>query len=334
MANSIIVSGGAGYIGSIVCRQLQKEGWRVIIVDNLSTGRIENIKGMIFHKADYADFNWLEGVVKEYAPIMVMHFAASAIVSESMEQPFKYYENNVVKFLSFINNLIKFGIKKIIFSSSAAVYGEPQAIPIKEEQKLAPNNVYGHTKKICEEVLHYCSQIYGLNYISLRYFNAAGAALEFNLGEYHEGETHLIPNILLSLLGKRPKFQLYGNDYPTPDGTCIRDFVHVLDISQAHLLAANYLLNNNVCDVFNIGNEKGYSIKEVVQVAEKITRKKLDLEFSQRRRGDPSVLIADSSKIKKILNWRPSHSSLEEIIGSQWIFFNSICNDNNLRMDR
>ena len=267
MNKSIVITGGAGYIGSVAAELFKRAGWQVIIVDDLSTGFEENIHGNIFYKADFADAPWIEDAARKYNPSLLMHFAALALVGESMENPYRYYENNIAKFAALLQNMVKHGIPRIIFSSSAAVYGEPSSIPITEEHPLRPNNVYGHTKKIAEEILNYYYQIYGLAFIALRYFNAGGAALEFQLGEHHANETHLIPNLLLAAIGKKPEFQLFGNDYPTQDGTCVRDFIHVLDIAHAHYLAAQHLYSKGSPDVFNIGNEKGFSIKEIITAA-------------------------------------------------------------------
>ncbi len=322
-SKSIIITGGAGYIGSITAELFRKNGWLPIIVDNLSTGFKENINNLPFYIDDYANENWLKDAYYKYKPQIIMHFAASTIVSESMNSPNLYYQNNVTKFIALLNNMLKYSINNIIFSSSASVYGEPISLPIKEDHPVLPNNVYGHTKKICEEILHFYNITNKINYVSLRYFNAAGAATEFNLGEQHTNETHLIPNILLSLLNKKRTFKLYGNDYPTKDGTCIRDYIHVIDIANAHLLATKYLLNNKKSDIFNIGNEIGYSIKDVIKIAFSITNKEIPIKITCRRLGDPPILIADSKKIKNILGWKPKYSNLETIIKSQWEFLHT-----------
>lgn len=316
----IIITGGAGYIGSITAELLKRDGWFPIIIDDLSTGFKKNVNNFIFYQYDYADESWLKDVCNKFNPQLIMHFAASTIVNESMEQPFKYYQNNMIKFASLLNNMAKYSIPYIIFSSSAAVYGAPLHLPIIEDHPLLPTNVYGHTKKMCEEMLHFYNKIHNINYISLRYFNAAGAATDFNLGEQHTIETHLIPNILLTMLDKQPEFKLFGNDYPTEDGTCVRDFVHVIDIAEAHLLAAYYLINTNKSEIFNIGNEKGYSIKDVLKTSSSILNKKIPIKVEPRRLGDPPVLISNSKKIRQLLGWKPKFSSLQNIIQSQWDF--------------
>jgi len=317
---SIIITGGAGYIGSITAQLFKNAGWIPIIIDDLSTGFKENIKNMPFYHADYTDENCYKDICHKYNPQILMHFAASTIVKESMQYPAKYYHNNVTKFISLLELMVKYSINNIIFSSSAAVYGEPLSLPIEETHPLIPTNVYGHTKKICEEILQFYNKIYKINYVSLRYFNAAGAALDFELGEQHEIETHLIPNILLSIINKNLTFNLFGNDYPTKDGTCVRDFIHVLDIAEAHLLATDYLLQSNKSDVFNIGNEKGYSIKDVIQTISATINNDIPIKIAPRRIGDPPILIADSKKIKRTLGWQPKYSDLHTIIQSQWEF--------------
>lgn len=316
----IIITGGAGYIGSITAELLKRDSWVPIIIDDLSTGFIENVNNFIFYQCDYADETWIKDVCDKFNPQLIMHFAASTIISESMKEPFKYYQNNMIKFASLLNNMVKYSIPYIIFSSSAAVYGNPIDLPIIEEHPLLPTNVYGHTKKMCEEILYFYNKIHNINYISLRYFNASGAVIDYNLGEQHTIETHLIPNILQTMLNKQPEFKLFGNDYPTKDGTCIRDFVHVIDIAEAHLLALYYLTNTNKSDVFNIGNEKGYSIKDVIRIASNILNKKIPIKIESRRFGDPPILISNSKKIRNLLGWEPKFSNLENIIQSQWEF--------------
>ncbi len=313
----ILVTGGAGYIGSVTVEELLKQGHEVIVYDNLSTGRLQAVaKEAEFVEGDVLDTERLTKTFSENKVEAVIHLAACAIVGESMENPIKYYRNNVIGSLSLLEAMVKADVKKIVFSSTCAVYGEPSKIPIEETCETKPTNPYGETKLAVERALKWFEKSYGIRYASLRYFNAAGASE--NYGELHEPETHLIPNVLKVALGRKSYVEVFGVDYPTPDGTCIRDYVHVMDISSAHIKALEILKERSA--IFNIGCGGGYSVKEVIKTAEKITGKKINVVCSKRRAGDPPVLIASSEKIRKELDWKPQFQNLEQIIHSAWVW--------------
>jgi len=313
----IIVAGGAGYIGSIATALLLKEGWEVIIIDNLVKGHREALPlhpSARFINTDINDRKTIEDICVTGIDI-VMHFASFIEVGESVKNPLKYYTNNVSKTIAFLETLIQVGVKNIIFSSSAAVYGIPEKLPITEDSPLRPVNPYGRGKMMIEEIIQDFASAFGLNYVILRYFNAAGA-ME-NLGEDHDPETHLIPRILECAIKNTP-VSIYGIDYPTRDGSCIRDYVHVYDIAQAHLLSAQYLMDEGASEIFNLGTETGHTVLEVLEVAEKVTGKKIQRSIQPRRQGDPPALVASSKKAKDILGWTRNPISLEEIIKSAW----------------
>lgn len=312
---NILVTGGAGYIGSIVAERLIENAYKVIIYDNLSTGNIESLpESAILVEADISNRNALRNTLLDYEIEAVMHFAAFSLVSESFKDPFKYYNNNLIGGLALLETMLETGIKKIVFSSTAAVYGEPIELPITENHPTNPINPYGETKLAFERALYSLDKTLGLRFISLRYFNAAGASK--NRGEKHNPETHLIPIVLEVAMGKRQAVQVFGNDYPTRDGTCIRDYVHVLDIADAHLKALESL--NDESKIFNLGCGAGYSVLEVIEAARKVTGKNIPINFQERRKGEPAVLIASSEKIQHELGWKPKFTSLEEIIESAW----------------
>ena len=312
----ILVTGGAGYIGSHTVRRLLEANYDVIVVDNLSKGHKESLpKGIKFFKIDIGDSKELSKILKDYKIDAVMHFAGFIEAEESMLKPDKYYKNNVEKSMLLMETMLKFNIKKLVFSSSAAVYGKPSSIPIKETAKLTPVNVYGKTKLIIEKKLASYGKKYGLKSASLRYFNAAGAG--YDIGEDHRPESHLIPNIFNVILGNRKEIKIFGANYDTKDGTCIRDYVHVLDLADAHVLALNKLLTSGKSDVYNIGSEKGYSVKEIIRAVEKVAKKKVPVKAAKPRKGDTKILIADSSKIKKELGWKPKFG-LNKIIETAW----------------
>ena len=312
----ILVTGGAGYIGSHAVRILLKNKYEVTVYDNLINGHKKSLPAEA--ELVVGDLNGkekLDKLFKKHKFDAVIHFAAFIEVGESMKNPAKFYRNNVVNTLNLLEAMVNNNIKKIIFSSTAALFGYPNEIPIKEETKKEPVNVYGRTKLIIEQMLSDFDSAYGLKFIALRYFNASGA--DFGIGEDHNPETHLIPLVLQVALGKRESISIFGTDYPTKDGTCIRDYIHVTDLVDAHMLALNKLLSTNKSDYYNLGNGDGYSVKEIIEIAREITCHKIPAVKSKRRAGDPAVLIADSTKIQKELGWKPKYG-LKEIIKSAW----------------
>jgi len=313
---NILVTGGAGYVGSVCAEQLVKQRHRVVCYDNLSAGhRAAVAPGVLFVRGDLAEAAKLDRVCREYKIGAVMHFAATALVEESMRNPALFYRNNVSSSLTLLNVLAENKVTKLVFSSSAAVYGEPQTVPIREDHPTAPINPYGETKLVLERALAWYQRAYGLEFVCLRYFNAAGATKL--LGEDHRPETHLLPRLLQSLHGPSAQFAIYGNDYPTPDGTCVRDFVHVSDIAQAHVLALRKLSKLKYV-IYNVGSGKGHSIREVVDSAERLTGRKLSVRISPRRSGDPASLVASADRLREELGWKPRHLDLDSIVGTAW----------------
>ncbi len=316
---SILVLGGAGYIGSHTALELIRNGKEVVVVDNLSTGYRKAVPEQAkFYCGDLHDFNFLNDVFQKEEIDAVIHFAAYSLVGESVNNPLKYYDNNLCGTKVLLDAMVKNKVDKIVFSSTAAVYGEPQQIPIMEEDSAKPTNPYGETKLAMEKMFYWSSLAYGIRYVSLRYFNACGADESGEIGEAHNPESHLIPLILQVPLGKREKISVFGTDYETPDGTCIRDYIHVTDLAQAHILAVQYLLDGGDNNIFNLGNGVGYSVREVIDTARKVTGHSIPAEDVLRRAGDPARLVASSEKAKNILGWCPVHNSLEEIIASAW----------------
>ncbi len=314
----ILVSGGAGYIGSHVVRMLLERKYDVVIIDNLSRGHIEAIpEGVSFEKADLLDYDGVHNAIKKYSIDAVIHFAAFAYVGESVENPQMYYSNNVVGSFNLINALKENNIDKIVFSSTCSVYGNPLNIPISEKETPKPINPYAKTKFIIENILSDYDTSYDLNYVALRYFNAAGDSDDSQIGESHDPEPHLIPLVLYAALGRRDKIFINGDDYPTKDGTCIRDYIHVNDLADAHIKALEYLNDGGKSDVFNLGTGDGYSVKEIVDEARKITGVNIKAEIVGRRLGDPAELIADNKKAKEVLGWNPKYN-LEKIIKTAW----------------
>jgi UDP-glucose-4-epimerase GalE len=311
----ILVVGGAGYIGSHTAQVLRRNGFEVLIYDNLSTGHLKLAKGFEFIQGEVADIGRLARAI--YRVDAVLHFAACAYVGESVADPRKYFRNNVESGLTLLNTCVSCGVKKLIFSSSCAVYGTPSEIPITEGAARAPANPYGVSKLFFEHALEAYDNAYGLRYASLRYFNAAGADEGGEIGELHAPETHLIPIALDAALGRRDSVPVYGNDYPTPDGTCIRDFVHVSDLAEAHVLALRYLLAEGESLVVNLGTGRGHSVQEVVRVVESITDTEIPLRWEPRRAGDPPVLVADPRHAEHILGWS-AQRSLEDMVTSAW----------------
>ncbi len=315
---NILVTGGAGYIGSHVLKALLKEGHKVVTLDNLQKGYKEAVIGGKFIKGDLADEKLLNKIMKEDEIDGVIHLAADSLVGESMEKPGKYYINNFANGITLLQAMINNDVKNIVFSSTAAVYGEPDEIPIKENNKTEPTSTYGESKLFFEKALKRYDDTYGLKYASLRYFNAAGADLDGEIGEAHDPETHLIPIVLQTALGIRDKIYIFGDDYPTKDGSCIRDYIHVNDLAAAHVLAVEALAEGKKSSIYNLGNGEGYSVKEVIDTVKEVTGRNFEVEISGRRAGDPAVLIASSDKIKKELNWQPEYPELKKIISSAW----------------
>jgi len=325
---TILVVGGAGYIGSHMVKDLLSEGYEVVTIDNLSTGYRELLPGGQFFEGDLGDTKLLDKVFSKHQISGVMHFAAFSLVGESVKNPLNYYRNNIAKTIELLTAMIRNNVKFFIFSSSAAVYGEPVEIPIKEDHVCHPTNPYGATKVAVEHLLKDCDNAYGLKSVSLRYFNAAGADESSEIGERHDPETHLIPLILKTAKGEREDIKIYGTDYPTPDGTCIRDYIHVSDLAQAHLLALEALLSGKESAVYNLGNSKGYSVREVIELAGKVTGKIIRTVEVERRPGDPAELVADSEKIRQVFGWKPKYEDLETIITTAWNWHkagNSFC---------
>ena len=315
----ILVTGGAGYIGSHVVKLLGENGYKVLTYDNLSTGHKWAVLYGDLIKADLADKKALRKVFKEFKPDAVMHFAASIVVPESVKNPLKYYRNNVVNTINLLEAMEEFGVKNFIFSSSAAVYGIPKKIPISENAPLNPINPYGETKATVERILRdLANSRDNFRYVSLRYFNVAGADPEGKIGFAYPEATHLIIRALKVAKGEIEKLEIYGTDYPTPDGTCIRDYIHVMDIAEAHLIALEYLLDGGESDVFNCGYGHGFSVKEVVETVKKVTGREFKVIEAERRPGDPPFLVADNSKIKKKLQWKPKYDDLGFIIKTAW----------------
>lgn len=316
----VLVLGGAGYIGSHTVYELINKNHQVIIIDNLETGYKQAIhKNAKFYEGDLRNKSFLNEVFKKESDIDgIIHFAANSLVEESMENPLKYYDNNLIGTKILLEAMLENNITKIVFSSTAATYGEPENIPILESDKTEPTNTYGETKLAMEKMFKWVSKAHNLNYVSLRYFNACGAYKDGTIGEAHNPETHLIPIILQVANGTREQINIFGDDYNTKDGTCIRDYIHVSDLADAHILAIEYLLKGGENNIFNLGNGVGFTVKEVIETAKKVTGKEIKAVISERRAGDPAVLVASSQKAKEVLKWNPTRNSLEEIIKSAW----------------
>ena len=314
----ILVVGGAGYIGSHMVKRFQDTDHEVEILDNLSTGFELNAQNYKLHICDLSNKDLVYQILKENKYEVVMHFASYINVGESYSQPEKYYKNNVTNTLNLLDCMIDLKILNFIFSSTAAVYGEPQNIPITEAQKISPVNPYGNTKAIVEKILKDYDEAYGLKYIALRYFNACGAHIDGTIGERHSPETHLIPLILQAASGRKKNFTIHGDDYDTKDGTCIRDYIHVMDLAEAHLLSLEDLIKTQNSEIYNIGNNQGFSVKEIIKIAETVTNTKIPYEIAGRRKGDPAQLIADNKIITEKLNWSANYSDLNTIIKTAW----------------
>ncbi|MBI04408.1 MAG: UDP-glucose 4-epimerase GalE [Pelagibacteraceae bacterium] len=315
---NILVTGGAGYIGSHTCKILHKNNYKPITIDNLSTGNEWAVKWGPLIKGNINNQELIKSVINEYDIKAVIHFAANAYVGESIEHPRKYFNNNIINSLKFLNSVIDSKIKYFVFSSSCATYGIPKTIPIDENHQCKPINPYGETKLIFEKILKSYGNAYNLNWISLRYFNAAGADPNSEIGESHSPETHLIPLAIKCALKQKNELKIFGTDYPTPDGTAIRDYIHVDDLAAAHKLSIDKLVNGCKSKVINLGNEKGYSIYEIINVIEKISKSEIIKKETARRKGDPPSLIASSKKAKEILDWKPKYKTIEDIIKTAW----------------
>ena len=314
---TILVAGGAGYIGSHMVALLAEKGYEVLAADNLCTGHAQAVKGAKLLVGDVRDRVFLDKVFSEHKIDGVINFAAFSLVGESVKDPLKYYGNNVAGAQTLLETMVRHGVDKIVFSSTAATYGEPEKQPIEETDRTEPTNPYGASKLAIEGMLKWCGKAYGVRYAALRYFNAAGADGAAGIGEDHSPETHLIPIVLQVALGKRERVGIFGDDYPTPDGTCVRDYIHVRDLAKAHLLALEYLEGGGESGVFNLGSGTGYSVKEIIETARTVTGRSIPAVVEPRRAGDPSVLIASNKKAKLLLGWQPERD-LHAIIADAW----------------
>lgn len=316
---AVLVLGGAGYIGSHAVDQLVEKGYEVVVVDNLQTGHEAAIRPeATFYQGDIRDKEFMREVFQNEKIEGVIHFAANSLVGESVEKPLMYFNNNVYGTQITLEVMQEFGVNHIVFSSTAATYGEPEEVPIKETTQTNPKNPYGESKLMMEKIMGWTSAASDLRYVALRYFNVAGAKADASIGEDHDPETHLVPIILQVALGQREHLSIFGDDYDTPDGTCIRDYVQVEDLIAAHILALEYLKNGGDSNVFNLGSSQGYSVKEMLEAAREVTGKEIPAVVAPRRAGDPSVLIAASDKAKDVLGWQPKYDDVKEIIGTAW----------------
>lgn len=315
---AVLVTGGAGYIGSHTAAALLERGEEIVVVDNLQQGHRDALLGGKLYVGDLRDAEFMDTVFKENSIDAVIHFAANSLVGESMKLPGKYYHNNVYGTLCLLEKMNEHGVGKIVFSSTAATYGEPENIPIDEYDRTLPTNAYGETKLAMEKMMKWFDVAHGIKYISLRYFNAAGAHASGRIGEDHRPETHLVPIVLEAALGKRPHISIFGDDYDTADGTCIRDYIHVSDLADAHVLAVDRLRSGADSSIYNLGNGQGFSVKEVIEIAREVTGREIPAVVEPRRAGDPAVLVASSERARKELGWNPSRNKLEDIIKSAW----------------
>lgn len=316
---TVLVLGGAGYIGSHAVDRLVEKGYDVAVVDNLVTGHRAAVNAKArFYEGDVRDQAFLDGVFDKEDIEGVIHFAAFSVVPESMKKPLKYFDNNTAGMVSLLEVMNKHNVKKIVFSSTAATYGEPKQIPIKETDPQVPTNPYGESKLMMEKIMRWSDEAYGIKFVALRYFNVAGAKEDGSIGEDHHPETHLVPIILEVAAGERDQLAIFGDDYPTNDGTNVRDYVHVVDLADAHILALEYLKAGHDSDAFNLGSSTGFSNKEMLEAARKVTGKEIPAKMAPRRAGDPSTLIAASDKARKTLNWQPRFDNVEDIIRTAW----------------
>jgi len=320
---NLLVTGGAGYIGSQTCKLLHQNDYLPVSYDNLIYGHRESVQWGPLVVGDIGDVDKLQKVFDKYKPEAVIHFAAFAYVGESVQNPGKYYKNNVSGTINLLEVMRKSGCANIIFSSTCATYGVPDCLPLNENSSQHPVNPYGKTKLMIEQMLEDYEKAYGIKYISLRYFNAAGADPDGSLGEDHDPETHLIPLTIEAALGKRTAIEVYGTDYSTADGTAVRDYIHVADLAMAHLLSFEYLQSHNTSDVFNLGTGIGTSVQEVVNVVEKISKRQVPVVYGERRDGDPPILVASAEKAKDVLGWEPCHSDIDSIVKDAWNWHSS-----------
>lgn len=314
---TILVAGGAGYIGSHMVALLSERGYNTVVADNLCTGHWQSVKKACLRVGDIRDAAFLDRVFAEHTIDGVINFAAYSLVGESVTDPLKYYGNNVAGAQTMLQTMKNHGVDKIVFSSTAATYGEPEKQPIEETDRTEPTNPYGASKLAIEGMLKWCGKAYGIRYAALRYFNAAGANPEADIGEDHNPETHLIPLVLKTALGKRTQIGIFGTDYPTPDGTCVRDYIHVRDLAEAHLLALEHLEKGGESGIFNLGSGAGFSVKEIIESARRVTGQEIPARVEPRRAGDPSVLVASNQKARSVLGWAPARG-LDQIISDAW----------------
>lgn len=320
MTKTILVAGGAGYIGSHTVKYLLKNDYKVVVLDNLVYGHKEAVLTPNFEQIDLEDKEALDKLFKKYQIDAVIHFAAYTYVGESVTSPKKYYRNNVVNTINLLDAMVENNVKNIVFSSTCATYGNPQYTPIDEKHPQSPINPYGKTKLMMEQIMADYETAYGLKYVALRYFNAAGCDVDGELGESHDPETHLIPLVLKAIKGEIPKISVFGTDYDTPDGTCIRDYIHVEDLADAHMLAVETLFKENNSQCINLGTGIGTSVKEIIKAAEEVTAQKVPLEYGDRRVGDPAKLYAANEKAKNVLGWNPKYTEIKDIIKTAWIW--------------
>lgn len=314
---AVLVTGGAGYIGSVTVEMLRRQGRQVVVLDNLFYGHEQAVfKDTPFYSGNIGDAELVKRITGEHEIEACVHFAAFAYVGESVEKPAIYYGNNVAQGIGLLDALVEANVRHIVFSSTCATYGEPQRLPIDETHPQQPTNPYGMSKLFMEKIMKDYDRAYGLRFVALRYFNAAGATDA--RGEDHAPETHLIPLVLLAAQGKRSHISVFGKDYPTPDGTCVRDYIHVADLASAHLAALDYLENGGDSTAINLGNGQGYSVLEVIETAREVTGRNIEVKFEPRRAGDPSHLVADAAKAREVLGWQPRYPALKEIISTAW----------------
>ncbi|MFH1277779.1 MAG: UDP-glucose 4-epimerase GalE [Candidatus Eisenbacteria bacterium] len=314
----VLVTGGAGYIGSQTVKELMMEGHDPVVLDDLSEGHRQAVRGAPLVALSLADREGLQYLFAEEPFDAVIHFAAHCYVGESMENPLKYYRNNVANAMNLLDACVEAGVRRFVFSSTCATYGEPQSMPLREDHPQNPVNVYGETKLVVEKILRDVSRAHGLRYVALRYFNAAGADPEGEMGEDHDPETHLIPLVLQVALGGREEIRVFGDDYDTPDGTCVRDYIHTVDLARAHVLALDHLAGGGDSDAFNVGTGTGYSVREVIECARAVTGMPIPAVTEGRRPGDPARLVAGNEKIRGVLGWEPRFPSLEDVVRTAW----------------
>jgi UDP-arabinose 4-epimerase len=311
---SILVTGGAGYVGSHAAKMLARAGFQPLVLDNFKRGHAQAVKWGPFVQGDLADDALIRRIIQEHDIKAVLHFAAYAYVDESVRRPREYYQNNARNSLRLLDIMVDSGVRHIVFSSTCATYGNPETVPIPEDHPQRPVNPYGETKLLVERALNWYGGAYGISWMALRYFNAAGADPDGDLGENHNPETHLVPRAIQAALGQLPELQIFGGDYPTPDGTAIRDYIHVTDLAEAHVLALQHLMGGGRSEALNLGTGKGYSVREVIRMVESVTGRKVPVQEVGRRAGDPPTLVAQSSRAAEVLGWSPRYSDLETIV--------------------